>query len=311
MNDSTGTSLELKKHHLQMREPSLNRRPSPRQHSTYICRFYIAARSRGICGALWCRPTGISARRRVCSLRECAPVLHVTSQLAAEKAGEAATSPEESKECPSWIGPDNSTTRQRPSRGRTHGLSETADTARASTATTKVLPDAGALSAALIQDDRMTQALFKPKKTLFRSPNDGAVAWEAWGSGCKDLEGRGADDVVKIIVVARCRPLLTREIRHGVRSAVACKNNEVIVSGKELPFGGSRSFGFDRVFGEIARQRYHNDTNTSRMEGRTCSSEDLWSSRLRRFLKSLLLMFHCRQAQTRARSDCTPRLFPL
>ena len=47
--------------------------------------------------------------------------------------------------------------------------------------------------------------------------------------------------------------LLLREIKRGVKAAVFCDGDEVVVSDKALPNNRSRRFGFDRVFGEIVQ----------------------------------------------------------
>lgn len=120
---------------------------------------------------------------------------------------------------------------------------------------------AAALSAALLEDDDQAASASRTgRKSLFASRNDTtgglhAGGFEAgFGDENENASGDGRDDEepVNIVVVSRCRPLLVREMKRGVRAAVFCDGNDIIVSGELLPNKRPRRFGFDRVFGKQA-----------------------------------------------------------
>ena len=125
---------------------------------------------------------------------------------------------------------------------------------------------AAALSAALLEDDEQAiSASGGGKKPLFASRNysTGGLRAEGVGAGFggetehasvygRDDEKEEEEEPVNIAVVSRCRPLLVREMKRGVRAAVFCDGNEIVVSGELLPSKRPRRFGFDRVFGESA-----------------------------------------------------------
>lgn len=117
-----------------------------------------------------------------------------------------------------------------------------------------------ALSNALIDEDYAFPSERRRGTPLFAvtpTPKDQMARWAAaWGYGGQPVEavrgnGLSAEPVsVNVAVVARCRPLLAREVKCGVRAAVFCRGDEIVVSGNELPIKRSRKFRFDRVFGE-------------------------------------------------------------
>lgn len=114
-----------------------------------------------------------------------------------------------------------------------------------------------ALSVALTEEDEAISAGSRGRlKSLFASRTSRAPGGGERAPGREDETNGGeeeeeeADEPVNIAVVSRCRPLLAREIKRGVRAAVSCEGDEVVVSGKDLPIDRSRRFGFDRVFGK-------------------------------------------------------------
>ncbi len=144
---------------------------------------------------------------------------------------------------------------------------EEASAAAAAAAAAMMAKRAVALSAALIaSDDEVASAARASRKPLFHSHHDSTGGSRAggWGAGpgkesgsAGGGEGGDADDddddddeAVNIAVVSRCRPLLMREMKRGVRAAVFCDGSEIVVSGESLPNKRERRFGFDRVFGK-------------------------------------------------------------
>eukprot|EP00903_Cladosiphon_okamuranus_P015234 g14080.t1 len=131
-------------------------------------------------------------------------------------------------------------------------------------AATAAAKRAASLSAALLEDeDQANSASRAGRKALFASRNDsvGDLRAHAFGAGLGDehenarVQGRDEEEEpVNIAVVSRCRPLLVREMRRGVRAAVSCDGNEIVVSGELLPNKRPRRFGFDRVFGPRTSQ---------------------------------------------------------
>lgn len=55
-------------------------------------------------------------------------------------------------------------------------------------------------------------------------------------------------------MVLRCRPLLAEEKEAGAESCLSCTKNDVTVDGSFLPLRHKRTFHFDRVFDDAARQ---------------------------------------------------------
>lgn len=133
---------------------------------------------------------------------------------------------------------------------------------KAQAAATAAAKRAAALSAALLEDDdQATYASRAGKKPLFASSHDspGGLRADAIGAGFGGGHEHASVDMrddeegekpVNIAVVSRCRPLLVRETRRGVRAAVSCDGNEIVVSGELLPNKRPKRFGFDRVFGK-------------------------------------------------------------
>lgn len=114
-----------------------------------------------------------------------------------------------------------------------------------------------ALSAALTEEDEAISAGIRGcLKSLFASRTPQTLGDGERVPGREDETNGGeeeeeeADEPVNIAVVSRCRPLLAREIKRGVRAVVSCEGDEVVVSGKDLPIDRTRRFGFDRVFGK-------------------------------------------------------------
>lgn len=113
-----------------------------------------------------------------------------------------------------------------------------------------------ALSAALIEETEAFPTSSGSRKPLFESRRVTEVS-TAGSLGSKETSGEEDENgPINIVVVSRCRPLLEREIKRGVRAAVCCDGDEVVVSGKDLPIDRSRRFGFDRVFGEMSPKKH-------------------------------------------------------
>lgn len=241
-----------------------------------LSRFYTTAENRGTCRALWCSVPGASSRR-VSSLRESSLTVHAA--VAAAPPMTAAAVPDEA------VAPDGATGQsggsQRPvvgdgehfessggrhnkqeigkQRDNRHARREKAKAAATAATTQRAI----ALSAALLEDDdEAISASAAGRKPLFASrhhPGDGVRAggWGAAGvsdpHNADDGVGDDDDEPVNIAVVSRCRPLLVREMRLGVRKAVFCDGSDIIVSDETLTTKRSRRFGFDRVFGTSVR----------------------------------------------------------
>lgn len=231
--------------------------PTPPQSVCFAGpRFYIAAENQGICRALWCRRAGAS-RRRVSSLRVNAPVLRITTDIHAAAAAATATAsvavfPNKTAESTAAI--CRSIGKPRKPK-QDEGLSHKGKIRQAAAvaATARAL----SLSAALNEGDQVIPVGGggRGRPPLFRTAVDDPTraweaAWELGGNNANELDVGVDEELVNIAVVARCRPLLAREIKRGVREAVFCKGDQVIVSGEELPIHRSRRFVFDRVFGE-------------------------------------------------------------
>lgn len=216
---------------------STRRLNHPPVHS--LCRrLYVTARNKGACKALWCRPSD-SSRRRRSSLHDSAPVIRFHTSNT-----------------------DSTVI------GLTSGLKPTGEPKYGQN-DLKSLPknaaEAEALSIALMEHEEIPPSDGRwrgSRKPLFIStpliPGALETPWAAtWQSKARhpglnvDTNEPTAGSVnVNIAVVARCRPLLSREKQRGVRAAVFCEGDHVVVSGQELPTKRSRKFGFDRVFGE-------------------------------------------------------------
>lgn len=110
---------------------------------------------------------------------------------------------------------------------------------------------AAALSAAMFEEDDSGSLSRGSRSSLFAAHGTNRV--ETRGVS----ESRGTNSEIEeevpvnIVVVSRCRPLLATEIKRGVRTAVFCDGDEIVISGKELQGDRSRRFGFDRVFGKM------------------------------------------------------------
>lgn len=208
-------------------------------------RFYVTAQSKGTCEALWCRRVGASRRRRS-SLFNTSLVFRVKTETDALLATPT-TSPGSNGEVKYNI-------------SRERHAAQVREKVAPGPATLQAI----ALSTALIDEEDIAspaagrwRGVGKQLFTTTPTPGDQMAAWSAaWGSGslrgaALNGDSRTAEPAnVNIAVVARCRPLLAREIERGVREAVFCRGDEVIVSGKKLPIKRSRIFRFDRVFGE-------------------------------------------------------------
>lgn len=140
-----------------------------------------------------------------------------------------------------------------------------ARTTAAATAATveKETKRAIALSMELVEDDEANFTSRTSATHLFASRHrsggsEQAGGLTAAGEGKQDngggigMEGshEDSDEPVNIAVVSRCRPLLARETKRGVRAAVFCDGDEIVVPDEALP-ERSRRFGFDRVFGKV------------------------------------------------------------
>lgn len=238
------------------------------------CRFYVTAENRGTCRALWCRLPG-AGRRRVSSLLNLSPVVQqvavksskTTSKpnaiptRASNKEAAVATAAAVTSDILSvFVHPSTTEGGADEHDRRSRGAQlPTKAAAELKTEVGVAAKRAIALSVALTEeDDAISAGIRGGAKSLFtsrapRAPGDG----ERRASGCEGTDNEGeegeeeGDAPINIAVVSRCRPLLAREIKRGVRAAVFCEGNEVVVSGKDLPIDRSRRFEFDRVFGKI------------------------------------------------------------
>ncbi|CBJ48361.1 kinesin motor protein-related [Ectocarpus siliculosus] len=210
--------------------------------------FYITAERKGTCRALWCSVPGAGSRR-VSSIRENFPTVRITA---------AGVPPKKIADIPAAIGRAErsivSGDRGTESGGGNTGRAKD-QTAQASAAAAVATKRAAALSSALAEDDEAVPASGPGRKSLFasrrRSTADKEYTDGDDGSGVGKEESNAP---VNIAVVSRCRPLLTREMKRGVRAAVFCDGNEIIVMDERLPTKRSRRFGFDRVFGPRTSQ---------------------------------------------------------
>ena len=262
-------------------------------------RFYITAESKGSCRALWCSLTG-AGDRRASFLRASSPMLTVmpagspstkpATPLGApgqsggrvKKITGLAESPGSGVQNPDEKGSGGSAIESRHERRvRAQAEAERVAAAASAAAAAMAAKRAATLSAALIaSDNEVASAARASRRPLFHSHHDStgsssrAGGWGAapgekndnasgdWGGGLDD------DEPVNIAVVSRCRPLLTREMKRGVRPAVFCDGNEIVVSGESLPNKRARRFGFDRVFGKSAGAKYPSRGRLS-VDGRT------------------------------------------
>ncbi|CAM9316912.1 unnamed protein product, partial [Scytosiphon promiscuus] len=194
--------------------------------------FYVAAESTGTCCALWCSISGVGNRSAM-SLLGRSPTLSVTA------AGVLSTS------------------KGVPAVSAERAVKVAQDTAGDGKQTTRAI----ALSMALVEDAEAALTSRTGATHLFalrRHSRCNGQAREVSGMGENEQSNSGGNDTggsqeasngpVNIAVVSRCRPLLTREMKLGVKAAVFCDGDEVVVSDETLP-KRSRRFGFDRVFG--------------------------------------------------------------
>lgn len=234
-------------------------------------RFYITAESKASCRALWCSVPG-TENRRVASLGKIAPSVHVmaagtpptttAAPVPVAPKGQAGTVAREIDGCElagSFTQLRDEKRRNTLEDRHARKMKAQAKEATAAAAAAKVAAiaaattrkRAAALSAALIEaDEEAASASRAGRAPLFTSSTDfrgGLLRAE----GLKAGFGNGNDEEqVNIAVVSRCRPLLVREMRRGVRAAVFSDGNEIVVSDELLPNKRPRRFGFDRVFGE-------------------------------------------------------------
>lgn len=218
----------------------------PATHSRPLPRFYLSAENKRSCHALWCSVPG-ACSRRVSFLREVSPTFLVASAQSSgvPKGGEVV--PRDS----GVAGSAESSPKKQTEGGRSARRGK----ASLEVATATEVAAAGqavALSAALTEEDQASRTGGGGRKPLFTSCRALEVQVKE-GSGNEGIEGGGGSggEPANIVVVSRCRPLLLREIKRGVRAAVLCDGDEIVVSDKALPTRRSRRFGFDRVFGEI------------------------------------------------------------
>lgn len=225
-------------------------------------RFYITAENRGTCRALWCSVPGAGSRR-VSSLRESSLTIRVAVTAAppmtiADVPVQAGGSPRRAVgEGGHFEG--GSVQHNQNEFGIQHDDRRVRREKAQAAATAATIQRAMALSAALLEDDdEAISASIAGRKPLFASRHRSAddVRAGGWGAGggndpnnADDEVGDDYDEPVNIAVVSRCRPLLLREIRLGVRKAVFCDGSDIVVSDEALPTKRSRRFGFDRVFG--------------------------------------------------------------
>lgn len=218
----------------------------PATHSRPLARFYLSAENKRSCHALWCSVPG-ACSRRVSFLREVSPTLLVASaQSSGVPKGEAVV-PRDA----GITGLAESSPKKQAEGGRSARRGKASLEAAAATEVAAA-GQAVALSAALTEEDQAIRTASGGRKPLFTSCRALEVKAKE-GSGNDGIEGGGGSggEPANIVVVSRCRPLLLREIKRGVRAAVFCDGDEVVVSDKALPTRRSRRFGFDRVFGEI------------------------------------------------------------
>lgn len=220
----------------------------PAAHTRSLLRFYLSAENKRACHALWCSVPG-ACSRRVSFLREVSPTLLVASaqQPSGVPKGGAVVPRDAAIVDSAESYPNNL------SEGGRHA--PRGKTSQEPPAVTDVaaVNQAAALSAALTEEAQSIRTRGGGRKPLFfASYRPGAVQAKE-GSRDEGLEGGGGGggETANIVVVSRCRPLLLREVKRGVRAAVFCDGDEVVVSDKALPNSRSRRFGFDRVFGEI------------------------------------------------------------
>lgn len=245
--------------------------PNVRVHPS--SRFYITAESRGSCRALWCSVPG-ARNRRVASLGQNSPSAGVTAAGAspATAAGVPVVAKGQAEAVASrYVGEGESIGSCAELRdeerccavedrhARKKKAQAEAVAAAAAAATALATKRAAALSAALIEDDDQAMLASRAgRKPLFASRKNSAGGLRAgemetgFEKEAEDASGDERDDKepVNIAVVSRCRPLLAREMRRGVRAAVFCDGNDIVVPGELLPNKRPRRFGFDRVFGE-------------------------------------------------------------
>ncbi|CAN0063901.1 unnamed protein product, partial [Ectocarpus sp. 12 AP-2014] len=219
--------------------------------------FYITAERTGTCRALWCSVAGAGSRR-VSSIRDNFPTVRITA---------AGVPPKKTADVPAARGQaergivsgDRSTESGVGNTGRakdqTAQAAAAAAAAAVAVAAAVATKRAAALSSALAEDDEAVPASSPGRKSLFasrrRSAADEEYTYGDYGSGIGQEESNAP---VNIAVVSRCRPLLTREMKRGVRAAVFCDGNEIVVLDERLPTKRSRRFGFDRVFGPTTSQ---------------------------------------------------------
>ncbi|CAN0451838.1 unnamed protein product, partial [Ectocarpus sp. 12 AP-2014] len=218
--------------------------------------FYITAERAGTCRALWCSVPGAGSRR-VSSIRDNFPTVRITA---------AGVPPKKTADVPAARGRaqqgivsgDRSIESGVGNTGR--AKNQTAQAAAAAAAAAAVAAAvatkrAAALSSALAEDDEAVAAPSPGRKSLFASRRRSAADEEYTdGDDCSGIGQEESDAPVNIAVVSRCRPLLTREMKRGVRAAVFCDGKEIVVLDERLPTKRSRRFGFDRIFGPTTSQ---------------------------------------------------------
>ncbi|CAM9635014.1 unnamed protein product, partial [Hapterophycus canaliculatus] len=211
--------------------------------------FYVTAESRGTCRALWCSVPG-AGNRRITSIRGSSPTARVTTggvsrtitEVLADSAGQARRAEEHA------VG-DQKRSGSCGRRMEGQNSFQAGSTAAEAAATVeKETKRAIALSLALVEDDEAVATSRMGTKELFTSRH------RSRGSGRTEEvmevaeNEQDSNEPVNIVVVSRCRPLLREEIKRGVKAAVFCDGDQVVVSDNTLP-KRSRRFGFDRVFG--------------------------------------------------------------
>lgn len=220
----------------------------PATHSRPLPRFYLSAENKRSCHALWCSVPG-ACSRRVSFLREVSPtLLDASAQPSGEPKGGVTVPRDEGMAGSAEDYPKKQAEGGRNARRGKASL-------EAAAATEVVAADqAAALSAALTEEDQAIRTGGGGRKPLSTSCRALEVqANEGSGIGEADGGEGGGGEPANIVVVSRCRPLLLREIKRGVRAAVFCDGDEVVVSDRVLPNNRSRRFGFDRVFGEVVQ----------------------------------------------------------
>ena len=241
-------------------------------------RLYITAESKGSCRALWCGVPGAGGRR-VASLGQSSSSINVPAAGPLPTTKTAAAAPVAAKKRAGTLptreagdggsaeggahpGHEKAFTTAEDRHARRMKAQAEAAEAAAAAATLAAAKRAAALSAALLEDDdQATSASRAGRKSLFASRNGSTGGLHADGidGGFRDEnenageDGRDGEEPVNIAVVSRCRPLLVREMKRGVRAAVFCDGNDIVVSGELLPNKRPRRFGFDRVFGKRLR----------------------------------------------------------